>query len=54
VTPRRGLLIPAMVWGTQYRYSSDAVLLVLASLPYDGSDYVRDYDEYLKLVRANG
>jgi hypothetical protein len=51
-SPRRGLLIPAMVWGTQYRYSADAVLLVLASLPYDGADYVRDYDEYLKLARG--
>jgi acetyltransferase-like isoleucine patch superfamily enzyme len=51
-TPRRGVLIPAMVWGTQYRYSADAVLLVLASLPYDAADYIRNFDEYLALVRG--
>lgn len=51
-TPRRGLHIPPMVWGTQYRYSADAVLLVLASETYDASDYVRDYDQFLALVRG--
>jgi WxcM-like protein len=37
-----------MIWGTQYRYSADAVLLVFASHPYDSGDYIRTYDEYLK------
>ena len=32
---RSGLHIPPMVWGTQWRYTRDAVLLVLASHPYD-------------------
>lgn len=48
--PNIGLHIPAMVWGIQYKYSADAVLLVLASDVYQAEDYVRDYDEYLKLV----
>ena len=48
--PDRGLLVPPMVWGTQYRYSSDAVLLVLASEGYDGDDYIRDYDDFLAAV----
>jgi acetyltransferase-like isoleucine patch superfamily enzyme/dTDP-4-dehydrorhamnose 3,5-epimerase-like enzyme len=48
--PDRGLYMPPMIWGTQYRYSSDAVLLVLASHHYDGADYIRDYDEFLKLA----
>ena len=45
--PDVGLHMPAMIWGTQYRYTSDAVLLVLASAPYDADDYIRDYDEFL-------
>ncbi len=45
--PTIGLHIPRMVWGTQYRYSEDAVLLVLASHPYDADDYIRNYDEFL-------
>jgi hypothetical protein len=36
-----------MVWGVQYKYSADAILLVLASHPYDAADYIRDYDEFL-------
>lgn len=44
-----GLYMPAMTWGTQYRYSSDAVLLVLASHQYDNSDYIRSYSEFLAL-----
>lgn len=49
--PRSGLLLPPLTWGIQYRYSADAVLLVLASHPYDPDDYIRDYDEFLALVR---
>jgi UDP-2-acetamido-3-amino-2,3-dideoxy-glucuronate N-acetyltransferase len=45
-----GLHIPPMIWGTQWRYTRDAVLLVLASHPYDAADYIRDYEEYLEEV----
>ena len=41
-----------MIWGTQYRYSADAVLLVLASHPYDAADYIRDHDQFLREVRG--
>ena len=41
-----------MVWGVQYRYSPDAVLLVFASEEYDADDYIRDYEEFVELVRA--
>ncbi len=50
--PAVGLHVPALRWGTQYRYSQDAVLLVLASLPYDPDDYIRSYEEFLVAVRA--
>ena len=41
-----------MIWAIQYKYSSDAVLLVLASDIYDAEDYLRNYEDYLELVRA--
>jgi UDP-2-acetamido-3-amino-2,3-dideoxy-glucuronate N-acetyltransferase len=47
-----GLYLPPMTWGIQYRYSPDAVLMVLASHVYDGADYIRDYSEFLSLVRG--
>ena len=46
----QGLYLPPMTWGIQYHYSSDAVLLVFASEYYDGSDYIRDYSEFMKLI----
>jgi acetyltransferase-like isoleucine patch superfamily enzyme len=48
--PDVALHVPAMVWGTQYKYSADAVLLVYASHPYDNADYIRDYEEFLVAV----
>lgn len=48
--PMMGVYIPPMVWKDMYDFSPDSVLLVLASTHYDGSEYVRDYDEYLKEV----
>ena len=44
--PNVGVLVPAMVWAVQYKYSSDAVLLVFASEHYDAKDYIRDYEEF--------
>ena len=48
--PELGLYIPPMVWATEYKYSSDAVLMVLASHKYEEEDYIRDYDEFLRKV----
>lgn len=50
--PDLGVYMPAMIWGTQYRYSSDAVILVFASLPYDSSDYIRSYDDFLSALNG--
>ena len=41
-----------MTWGTQYRYSADCSLLVLASHPYDADDYIRDYTSFLAAART--
>lgn len=51
-TPGYALHIPPMVWGVQYEYSHDAVLLVLASDIYNPDDYIRDYGQFLELVSA--
>ena len=48
--PNLGVYLPAMTWGIQYKYSSDAILLVLASDYYDPNDYIRDYSEFEALV----
>jgi dTDP-4-dehydrorhamnose 3,5-epimerase-like enzyme len=48
--PSLGLYLPAMTWGVQYQYTSEAVLLVLASRPYEPEDYIRDYDNFLAIV----
>ena len=51
-SPRTALHVPPRIWATQYGYSGDAALLVLASDPYDPADYIRDYDEFLAAVRT--
>lgn len=48
--PDVGLYVAPMIWAVQYRYSPDALLLVLASDPYDPHDYIRDYDDFLSAV----
>ena len=42
-----GIHLRPQVWGTQYKYTWDAMLLILASHPYDPADYIRDYDQFL-------
>jgi len=51
-SPDVALYMPPMIWGTQYRYSHDAVLLVLASRPYESTDYIRDYNEFLGIAET--
>ena len=53
-SPSAGLYLPPMIWGVQYKHSSDAVLLVLASASYDPDDYIRDYDTFLRLAVTPG
>lgn len=49
--PNIGAYLPPMTWGVQFNYSPDAVLLVFASHFYDDADYIRDYDEFLRLCK---
>lgn len=48
--PDLGLYVPPMIWGVQYEYSKDAILLVLTSDIYDRKDYIETFDEFMKLV----
>lgn len=50
--PMMGVYIPKMIWKDMYDFSSDSVLLVLASTHYDGNEYIRSYDNYLKEMQT--
>ncbi|WNF57337.1 FdtA/QdtA family cupin domain-containing protein [Pseudomonas sp. SG20052] len=50
--PTKGLLIESMVWREMHDFSPDCVLLVIASQPYDESDYIRDYREFLTIQKV--
>ena len=49
--PNLGLFQDALIWGTMHDFSSDCVLMVLANEYYDASDYITDYDKFLKEVK---
>ena len=46
----KGLLVKEMIWHEMYDFSSDCVLLVLASDFYDESDYIRNYEDFIKNI----
>jgi hypothetical protein len=50
--PRMGLYLGTMVWKEMYDFSSDSVLLVLASEHYIESEYIRDYDAFIAEVKG--
>ena len=50
-SPNTGLIIQEMIWREIYDFSADCVLMVLASEHYDENDYIRNYNEFLRLVR---
>ena len=47
-SPNKGLLIEGLVWREMYNFSSDCVLMVLASEHYDEDDYIREYNKFIK------
>ena len=51
--PRMGIYLKTMLWKDMYDFSPDSVLLVLASEHYDGEEYIRDYEEFLKEVKQH-
>lgn len=51
--PNIGVHLTPLVWGAQYNYSPDAVLMVFASHAYDAADYIRNYDEFKDSLKNN-
>jgi hypothetical protein len=49
-----GLYVPKLTWRRLENFSTNAVCMVLTSGPYDESDYIRDHDAYVRLVRTHG
>jgi hypothetical protein len=50
--PSLAVYLPPMVWGVQHSYTPGSVLLVLASDHYDPADYIRDYKDFVALVKT--
>ena len=48
--PNMGIYIPQMVWKDMYDFSPESVLLVLSNTHYDNTEYIRDFEEYIKEV----
>lgn len=50
--PHTGIYLPKMIWKDMYDFSPDSVLLCLSSEHYDAGEYIRDYDEFVKIVNS--
>ena len=51
--PHTGIYLPTMIWKDMYDFSDDSVLLCLSSEHYDPTEYIRDSDEFVKII-SNG
>ena len=51
--PNHALHVPPRVWASQFAFSPDAVLTVLASHAYEESDYIRTYDEFTRFISVS-
>lgn len=50
--PHMGVYIPKMVWKEMYDFSTDSVLLVLSNMKYNPEEYIRDYNQYLNMLKG--
>lgn len=46
--PNKGLYIKSNIWREFTNFSKDCIIIVLASEHYDESDYIRDYETFIK------
>lgn len=46
-----GLFVPAGLWREINNFSTNSLALEFGSLHYDECDYIRDYDQFIKLKR---
>lgn len=50
--PHTGIYLPKLLWKDMYDFSDDSVLLVLSSEHYDPKEYIRNYDEFVRIVNG--
>ncbi len=48
--PHQGVYLDKMVWKDMCEFSSDSILLVLSNMPYDASEYIREYEQFIREV----
>jgi len=46
--PHMGVYLPTMIWKEMYGFSADSVLLVLSNEHYDDSEYIRNWDDFMR------
>jgi hypothetical protein len=49
-SPDKGVFIPKLCWRV-LKYSHNAVQMCIASLEYSETDYIRNYEEFKKLIK---
>ena len=49
--PNVGVLLEPKVWHEMHNFKKDTILLVLASRKHEEEDYVRSYEEFLKIIK---
>lgn len=50
--PHTGIYLPTMIWKDMYDFSEDSVLLVLASTHYNPDEYIRNYNDFVNVIRS--
>lgn len=50
-SPKKALFVNRMVWKEMYDFSDDSILLVISDCKYDPNEYIRDYDEFIRIKR---
>ena len=48
--PSLGILVPPMIWASEFDHSPGSALMVFASHRYEPEDYIRDYQEFVTLA----
>lgn len=50
--PHSGIYLPNMIWKEMYDFSTDSILLVIASTAYDSTEYIKEYGDFVKRVKS--
>ena len=50
--PNQAIYLPKMVWKEMYDFSEDSVLMVLTNEYYDATEYIRDFDEFVRVMKT--